>query len=57
MISEAGVIGNILDTITCFCEHDDRLDKTGPTAFKGKLELAGGLDVLEELQKVPNMIV
>ena len=54
MISERDVLNNILVTVETFASHDDRYNKTGPQSFKGRLEIAGGLDMLEELQKVPN---
>ena len=54
MISERSVIINILCTVEALADHDDRYNRTGPQSFKGRLETSGGLDVLEELQKVPN---
>lgn len=45
---------NVLDTIEKFGKFDQQLQRTGLQSFMGKVELAGGLDALEELQSVPN---
>ena len=54
MISNNGVLFSILDTIERFGELDIELGYSGANSFIYHLELSGGLDLLEELQKVPN---
>ena len=54
MISNNGVLFSILDTIERFGELDAELGYTGEHSFIYLLEVSGGLDLLEELQKVPN---
>ena len=54
MISNNGVLMSILDTIEHFGELDIEFGNRGRHSFIYLLEVSGGLDLLEELQKVPN---
>ena len=54
MISNNGVLMSILDTIEHFGELDIEFGNRGCHSFIYLLEVSGGLDLLEELQKVPN---
>ena len=49
MISDVRLIENILDTIEHLGELDKQYGRQGPRSFMARLEIAGGLDALEEL--------
>ena len=53
-ISNMSVLTNILDTVEHFCKVDTENGYTGTNSLLYRLENAGALDLLEELQKVPN---
>ena len=54
LISHPGIIMSILDTVEHFCEVDTRLQLSGTTSLLYEIEAAGGIDLLEELQRNPN---
>ena len=52
--SDKVIIMNILDTIEHFCKLDVQNGAQGQFSLLYRLEIAGGLDLLEELQMLPN---
>ena len=54
MISNESLLNNILDTIEFLLQCDTLFGLKGENSMLYRFELAGGLDRIEELQKVPN---
>ena len=59
-ISQDTLISNILDTVEHFCKVDEEmrhLRKLPTQTLLYRIEVSGGLDLLEELQKVPKQAI
>ena len=55
-ISQEALINNILDTVEHFCKLDEEMSHLGKSPTQTllyRIEVSGGLDLIEELQKVP----
>jgi hypothetical protein len=53
-MAERKVVMEVLKTIDSLCEQDIELGLTKEASFKYQIEIAGGLDELEQLQRNPN---